>query len=490
MLLQEVFLKFSTLPPDRLQHVVESFWLSPEAVDHTPFGPVSQPRLTALNYFFVQTPHRLFDQSGAQPLQISYSDAMCRIREVHYDRDTIVNAMDIEAKEMADGRMRYDSFNKSEHLKSKVLSYQLSQLGFFFVGDCNSPGKLRCSFCRRTIHIFKTEEIPHLEKEWDRWLLTLLQRHAHLSATCPFSYGLNGDDKCLSSDDIARVIDALIPKQAIQDALLNISPQIDSSILRISAASIISQCSNGLPPLDGDMSNAYNNVIAELDYELYTPFETKLEIENELNTIDDLAPHSTPIDYFVGAEPKYKNYMTLLSRIGSFDVEAWRQHSISKSDSLLLKPDSFAKAGFYYSGTTDNMMCFCCGLGLHHWEATDDPITEHVKFAPRCTWLLRLLGRQRVKYVYMKTNETQAGGLATAQQKLTDSMFIRDVDDIAGIRGTEDILVFYSNIIQAIRIVLIKLSYLKFYMYSTEYSILLLRPPVLWGVFYKQGTVL
>ena len=182
------------------------------------------------------------------------------------------------------------------------------------------------------------------------------------------------------------------------------------------------------------MSNAFNNVIAELDYELYTPFETKLEIENELNTIDDLAPHTTPIDYFVGAEPKYKNYMTIQSRIDSFDVEAWRQHSISKTDSLLLKPDSFAKAGFYYSGTTDNMMCFWCGLGLNHWEATDDPITEHVKFAPRCTWLLRLLGRQRVKYVYMKTNETQAGGLATAQQsiKLTDNMFIRDVDDIPG----------------------------------------------------------
>ena len=239
-LLQEVFLKFSTLQPDRFQHVVGSFWLSPESVDHTPFEPVSQPRLTALNYFFVQTPP---DQSGAQPVQIPYSDAMRRIREVHYDRGTIVNAMDIEAKEMADCRKRYDSFNKSEHLKSKVLSYQLSQLGFFFVGDRNSPGKLRCSFCRRTIHLFTTEEIPHLEKEWDRRLLALLQRHAHLSATCPFSLGLNGDDKCLSSDDIARVIDPLIRKQAIQHSFinLNISPQIDSSILRISAASIISQ---------------------------------------------------------------------------------------------------------------------------------------------------------------------------------------------------------------------------------------------------------
>ena len=316
-----------------------------------------------------------------------------------------------------------------------MFAYQLSQLGFFFVGDRNSPGKLRCSFCRRTIHMFTTEEIPHLEKDWDRRLLALLQRHAHLSATCPFTLGLNGDDKRLSPDDIARVIDPLIRTQAIQHAYININtvPQIDSSHLRITGASIISQCPNGLPPLDGDMSNAYNNVIAELDYELHTPFEPQPDFENDMSIIDDLTPHTTPIDYFIGVEPKYRNYMRLQSRIDSFSVEAWHQHPISKTESPLLKPESFARAGFYYSGTADNVMCFWCGLGLNHWEATDDPITEHVRFAPRCTWLLRLLGRQQVKYLYMKANDTQAGGQAIAQNiKLTDYTFIRDVEDIAG----------------------------------------------------------
>ena len=133
-----------------------------------PFGPMPQPRLTALNYFFVQTPP---DQSSSQPVQIPYADAVRRIREVHYDRGTIVNAMDIEAKEMAECRKRYDSFNKSDYFKLKVGAYQLSQMGFFFVGDRTSPGKLRCSFCRRTIHMFTTEEIPYLEKDWDRRLV-------------------------------------------------------------------------------------------------------------------------------------------------------------------------------------------------------------------------------------------------------------------------------------------------------------------------------
>ena len=167
-LLREVSAKFPKITPDRFKYSVELFLLSTETVNHGPFRQMPQPRHSALNYFFVQTPP---DHSGSQPIQIPYVDAVRRIREVHYDRGTIVNAMDIEAKEMADCRKRHDSFNKSEHLRAKLASYQLSQLGFFFVGDRNSPGKLRCSFCRRTIHMLTTEEITHLGKDWERRLV-------------------------------------------------------------------------------------------------------------------------------------------------------------------------------------------------------------------------------------------------------------------------------------------------------------------------------
>lgn len=213
-------------------------------------------RLTALNYFFVQTPP---DQSGAQPVQIPYADAIRRIREVHYDRGTIVNAMDIEAKEMADSRKRYDSFNKSELLRGKVGAYQLSQLGFFFVGDLNSPGKLRCSFCRRTIYMFTTDDVPYLEKDFERRLIALLNRHSNLSATCPFSLGLNGDDKRFTADDIARAVEPLIRTQAVRlDRVeTGIVPLMDSATLRIFAASLVSQFPNGLPPFDGELSSLH-----------------------------------------------------------------------------------------------------------------------------------------------------------------------------------------------------------------------------------------
>ena len=456
-LFQAITSKFPGLSSDRLKRAEAVFWLTPEAEPHFPFGQIAHPRQTALNYFFVQTPP---DLSGAQSVQIPLADALRRIREVHYDRGTIVNAMDIEAKEMADCRKRYDSFNKSELLRGKVEAYQLSQLGFFFVGDRNSPGKLRCSFCRRTIHMFTTDDTPYLEKNFDRRLIALLHRHSHLSATCPFSLSLNGDDKRFTADVMARAVEPLIRTQAVQISRVEIGsvPPMDSAPLRIFGASLLSQFPNGLPPFDGeisnpsidvrfiikflmcffsiadgDLSNAYYKVLAELEYELFSPLETEPDFESEIGSfVDDLTPQASPIDYFIGVEPKYKSYISIRIRIDSFEVEAWRQQPLSRENSPLLKPAYFARVGFFYSGTSDNVMCFWCGLGLNHWETTDDPATEHIRFTPRCTWLLRMFGRQRVKYIYLQTNGSQTGAAAVQNIKPTDYSFIRDVEDIAG----------------------------------------------------------
>ena len=432
-LIQDAYTKLPKLTPERFKYTVGKFCLSQSEVDHMTFASMPHLRLSALKFFFVQTPP---EYNGSQPVQISYANAVRRIRELHYDRGTIVNAMETEAKNMAVCNKRHDSFTKSTHLRAKVISYQLAQLGFFFVGDENSPGKLRCSFCRRTIHMFSTHEIHYVEKDWDRRLLEFLQRHAYLCATCPVTLGLNADDKRLSSDDIARVVDSLIQTQAIQhaDVKLNITPLIDSTHLRIRVASIISVSENGIPLLDGDMSIAYNNVLAELEYELHTQLELLPEFESYLSNTDELTPQITPIDYLIGDEPKYKNYLNLQSRIDSFSVNAWHQLPRSRTQSTLLMSESFAKAGFYYTGTSDLVMCFWCGLALNIMEVADDPVTKHVLLSPRCIWLLRVLGRQQVKFIYMKGGDTQTGSIATAQNlKPMDYTFIRDVDDIAGI---------------------------------------------------------
>ena len=120
-LLRAVNAKFPKLPPDRLNNVNLN-WLSPEADAHDPFEQMSPPRLSRINDL-ERSPQDLI---CSQLEQIPYDIAVRRIKEVHYDRGSIVDAIDIEAKEMADCRKRHRSFNTSEQLRGKVGALQLS----------------------------------------------------------------------------------------------------------------------------------------------------------------------------------------------------------------------------------------------------------------------------------------------------------------------------------------------------------------------------
>ena len=52
-----------------------------------------------------------------------------------------------------------------------------------------------------------------------------------------------------------------------------------------------------------------------------------------------------------------------------------------------MTPDknAMAKSGFVYTGRGDK--CFMCGVGLKHWERTDDVWKEHYKWSPNCDFL-------------------------------------------------------------------------------------------------------
>ena len=429
---REAIEKFSKLSRERFPiRIPLDYFPTPQSQQLLPYGPLPHRRECALNYFFVQTPP---DQSGSTPAPIPIADARRRIREVHYDRGTIVNAMDIEAKEMADCRKRFDSFSKSEHLKGKVMAYQLAQLGFFFVGDRNAVGKLRCSFCRRTIHMFVTDDVSYIEKDWDRRLIALLNRHSHLSATCPFSIGLNGDDKRFSADDIARVVDPLIRIGVIQLSFPNTCQTIhpDINALRDSISIKLSTFADGNIELEGNNSTEYFELLAEYDYEMLSLFDLELDFEINTDFVDDLTPLSTPVDYLIGATPKTRDFWPLHMRVGTYLAQTWQSQSIAQANAPALSPESLANAGFFYTGTADNVSCFWCGLGLNHWERTDDPFNEHARFTPRCTWLLRTRGRQRVKALYMNAQGGQAGAAGIQQVKLADYAFIKDVEEIPG----------------------------------------------------------
>ncbi|XP_055888650.1 uncharacterized protein LOC106078794 isoform X1 [Biomphalaria glabrata] len=54
------------------------------------------------------------------------------------------------------------------------------------------------------------------------------------------------------------------------------------------------------------------------------------------------------------------------------------------------QPQMIALAGFFYSGYSDCVKCFYCGLGLKSWKPGDDLHTEHLKNKPTCIYLKRL----------------------------------------------------------------------------------------------------
>lgn len=47
-----------------------------------------------------------------------------------------------------------------------------------------------------------------------------------------------------------------------------------------------------------------------------------------------------------------------------------------------------AKAGFYYAGSGDKAVCYCCDIRVSDWKDTDDPITRHKERSPDCPFLL------------------------------------------------------------------------------------------------------
>lgn len=52
-----------------------------------------------------------------------------------------------------------------------------------------------------------------------------------------------------------------------------------------------------------------------------------------------------------------------------------------------LAPVHMAAAGFYsHASNSDAVSCFCCEVRLEGWNEQSDPITEHQRASPQCTW--------------------------------------------------------------------------------------------------------
>ena len=88
------------------------------------------------------------------------------------------------------------------------------------------------------------------------------------------------------------------------------------------------------------------------------------------------------------------NYRYYEHRLRTFDT--WPKQMIPNKYDL-------AQQGFVYTGQSDKVTCFQCGVVLKDWERTDDPWIEHSKWSPHCDYL-KMIGCDRGQNVTDKHN--------------------------------------------------------------------------------------
>nr|CAB3225567.1 ZF(RING)-22 zinc finger protein [Phallusia mammillata] len=66
---------------------------------------------------------------------------------------------------------------------------------------------------------------------------------------------------------------------------------------------------------------------------------------------------------------------------------------------LRFSNESFCGAGFYATGTRDQVVCWCCGIRLNNFNENDDPWVEHARWSPRCQFVRAARGQDFIDQV-------------------------------------------------------------------------------------------
>lgn len=117
---------------------------------------------------------------------------------------------------------------------------------------------------------------------------------------------------------------------------------------------------------------------------------------------DVCGPYDLPPDcrrsYSTDSSAKYPEYNFYEARLRTF--ECWPTF-------FKQNPEQLALAGFYYTGIGDQVLCFCCGVGVKDWEPDDDPWEQHAIWYPNCNHLHKVKG---TKYVREITGRSVSSG--------------------------------------------------------------------------------
>lgn len=134
-------------------------------------------------------------------------------------------------------------------------------------------------------------------------------------------------------------------------------------------------------PLDANFLNQLVDVVPDVTGTVDLPEGTNGEVRQDSevylgetqSNAAALQPDSVPI-----YRPKFPNYQVESARLASFSD--WPK-------SMKQTPQQMADAGFFYTGKSDIVQCFCCGGALRGWLSEDDPWTEHANNFSGCYYV-------------------------------------------------------------------------------------------------------
>ncbi|KAK6987141.1 Baculoviral IAP repeat-containing protein 7-B [Biomphalaria glabrata] len=102
------------------------------------------------------------------------------------------------------------------------------------------------------------------------------------------------------------------------------------------------------------------------------------------------------------AHPDFAMYET---RLNTFRTWAHKE---------VIAPEKLALSGFHFTGESDCVVCFQCGLGLRAWKQGDDVMAEHKKYSPSCPYLATAADRHEEMWAG-SGEETESGTRQSAE---------------------------------------------------------------------------
>lgn len=61
-----------------------------------------------------------------------------------------------------------------------------------------------------------------------------------------------------------------------------------------------------------------------------------------------------------------------------------------------------SEAGFFYTGLSDKIECFFCGVRLSNWNDSENPLEQHILWSPNCSFLKMTKGTSYIQQIREK----------------------------------------------------------------------------------------